>query len=71
MENPIKMDDDWGYPYLWKPPYVYLYICVCITIYLISFIFLTKLKLSRLQVLRDHNCGNIFVMFHEEKTYSD
>ena len=21
-ENPIKMDDDWGYPYLRKPPYV-------------------------------------------------
>ena len=19
-ENPIKMDDDWGYPHLWKPP---------------------------------------------------
>ena len=21
MENPIKMDDDWGYPYFRKPPY--------------------------------------------------
>ena len=19
-ENPIKMDDDWGYPHSWKPP---------------------------------------------------
>ena len=19
-ENPVKMDDDWGYPHLWKPP---------------------------------------------------
>ena len=19
-ENAIKMDDDWGYPHLWKPP---------------------------------------------------
>ena len=24
-ENPIKMDDDWGYPYFRKPPYMYLY----------------------------------------------
>ena len=21
MENPTKMDDDWGYPYFRKPPY--------------------------------------------------
>ena len=21
MEHPTKMDDDWGYPHLWKPPY--------------------------------------------------
>ena len=20
FENPIEMDDDWGYPHLWKPP---------------------------------------------------
>ena len=20
-ENSIKMDDDWGYPHLWKPPF--------------------------------------------------
>ena len=23
--NPAKMDDDWGYPYLRKPPYIKLY----------------------------------------------
>ena len=23
-ENPIKMDDDWGYPHLWKPPYGFM-----------------------------------------------
>ena len=22
MEKPTKMDDDWGYPHLWKPPYL-------------------------------------------------
>ena len=22
-ENPTKMDDDWGYPYFRKPPYMY------------------------------------------------
>ena len=21
VENPIEMDDDWGYPQLWKPPH--------------------------------------------------
>ena len=23
-EDPTKMDDDWGYPYFWKPPHEYL-----------------------------------------------
>ena len=23
MDNPAKMDDDWGYPHFRKPPYVY------------------------------------------------
>ena len=23
MEHPTKMDDDWGYPYFRKPPYVF------------------------------------------------
>ena len=22
MENPTKMDENWGYPHLWKPPYI-------------------------------------------------
>ena len=25
MENPIKMDDDWGYPYFRKPSYIFKY----------------------------------------------
>ena len=25
MENPMKMDDDWGYPHFRKPPYISLY----------------------------------------------
>ena len=24
IEHPIKMDDDWGYPYLRKPPYIFM-----------------------------------------------
>ena len=23
MENPTKMDENWGYHHLWKPPYIY------------------------------------------------
>ena len=28
-ENPTKMDDDWGYPYFRKPPYMYVQIYAC------------------------------------------
>ena len=30
-----KMDDDWGYPHLWKPQYLYIYIYI-IDIYCLS-----------------------------------
>ena len=26
MENPIEMDDDWGYPQFRNTPYIYIYI---------------------------------------------
>ena len=28
MENPIKMDDDWGYPYFRKPRYLEIRVSV-------------------------------------------
>ena len=33
IENPIKMDDDWGYPHFRKPPYLLIYVCffLCLT----------------------------------------
>ena len=32
-DNPIKMDDDWGYPQFRKPPYIYTYIYMFIYIH--------------------------------------
>ena len=32
------MDDDWGYPYFRKPPYVYVYIYICICICICTYI---------------------------------
>ena len=30
----LEMDDDWGYPYFRKPPYVYIYVVSAIYIYI-------------------------------------
>ena len=37
-DNPIKMDDDWGYPQFRKPPYIYTYIYICLYIYIHPYI---------------------------------
>ena len=33
-DNPIKMDDDWGYHQFRKPPYIHIYIYIYIYLYI-------------------------------------
>ena len=33
-ENPLEMDDDWGYPHFGKPSYIYIFIYIFIYIYI-------------------------------------
>ena len=41
IENPIKMNDDWGYPHFRKPPYLLIYMLIYVCFCLFGFLCLT------------------------------